>query len=66
MLLSGVKKWDPEYKDLEDGKIMEQNQLNRLQRVQFECPKYRNSWVAIQLAKIWLEFWLEKRLDIPF
>ena len=23
-------------------------------------------WVAIQLAKIWLEFWLEKRLEIPF
>ena len=22
--------------------------------------------VAIQLAKIWLEFWLEKRLEIPF
>ena len=24
------------------------------------------SWVAIQLAKIWLEFWLEKWLEIPF
>ena len=23
-------------------------------------------WVAIQLAKIWLEFWLQKRLEIPF
>ena len=22
--------------------------------------------VAIQLAKIWLEFWLQKRLEIPF
>ena len=24
------------------------------------------AWVAIQLAKIWLEFWLEKRLEISF
>jgi len=26
----------------------------------------KKCWVAIQLAKIWLEFWLEKRLEIPF
>ena len=25
-----------------------------------------HTWVAIQLAKIWLDFWLEKRLEIPF
>ena len=25
-----------------------------------------DSWVAIQLAKLWFDFWLEKRLEIPF
>ena len=29
-------------------------------------PAYVDARVAIQLAKIWLEFWLEKRLEIPF
>ena len=29
------------------------------------CAVQKNR-VAIQLAKIWLEFWLEKRLEIPF
>ena len=33
--------------------------------LRFSFAVFRN-WVAIQLAKIWLEFWLEKRLEIPF
>ena len=37
-LALGNKKWAPQYKDQEVGKIMEQNQLNGLQTVQFECP----------------------------
>ena len=48
-LLSGVlriKKWDTQYKDEEVRNIMEQNQLNRLQMVQFECPRYRNPCVS--------------------
>ena len=40
--LWGNKKWAPQYKDEEVGKFWEQNQLNRLQVVQFECPEYRN------------------------
>ena len=44
--LGGNKKWAPQYKDEEVGKIWEQNQLNRLQMVQFECPRYRNPCVS--------------------
>ena len=38
--LRGNKKWEPQYKDDEVRQIRGQNQLNRLQVVQFECPKY--------------------------
>ena len=39
--LSGViRNGSPQYKGQEGGKILEQNQLNRLQMVQFEYPKY--------------------------
>ena len=41
-----IRNWTPQYKDQDDGKIWEQNQLNRLQMVQFECPKYRNPCVS--------------------
>ena len=44
--LWGNKKWAPQYKDEEIGKFLEQNQLNRLQVVQFECPKYINPLVS--------------------
>ena len=40
--LWGNKNWTPQYKDQGDGKMSEQNQLNRLEMVQFACPKYRN------------------------
>ena len=38
--LWGNKNWAPQYKDVEVGKFREQNWLNRLQMVQFECPRY--------------------------
>ena len=44
--LWGNKKWAPQYKDEEVGKFKEQNQLNRLQMVQFECRVYRNPCVS--------------------
>ena len=44
--LWGNKKREPQYKDQEGGNLLEQNQLNRLQMVQFECPKYRNPCVS--------------------
>ena len=45
--LSGIiRNWTPQYKDQDDGKCMDQNLLNRLQRAQFECPKYRNPCVS--------------------
>ena len=44
--LWGNKKWAPQYKDEEVGKIVEQNQLIRLQMVQFDYPKYRNPCVS--------------------
>ena len=45
--LSGViRDWTPQYKDQDDGKIVWQNQLKRLQRVRFECPEHRNRCVS--------------------
>ena len=49
--LRGNKKWEPQYKDEEVGKILGQNQLNRLQMVQFECPRYRNPCVSFILEE---------------
>ena len=38
--LSGViDNWTPQYESQEVGKFMQQKQVNRLQMVQFECPK---------------------------
>ena len=49
--LSGViDNWTPQYESQEVGKCMEQNQLNRLQMVQFECPKYRNPCISFTFA----------------
>ena len=46
--LSGViRNWTPQYKDQEGEKIMEQNKLNRLQMVRFECPKYRQTSLCL-------------------
>ena len=38
----GNKKWEPHYKAQ-----LEKNQLDRLQMVQFKCPKYRNPCVPL-------------------
>ena len=38
--LWGNKKWEPQYKDEEVGIFFGQNELNRLQMVQSECPRY--------------------------
>ena len=50
--LWGNKNWTPQYKDQDDGKIPEQNELNRLQIVQFVCPKYRNPGVSLFFESI--------------
>ena len=46
----GNKNWAPQNKDQEVGIFLEQNQLNRLQMVQFEHPKYRNPCVSSTLG----------------
>ena len=38
-------------KDEEDGKFREQNWLNRLQMVQFECPRHSNPFVSLRLGE---------------
>ena len=38
--------WAPQYKDAEVGKFREQNWPNRLQKVQFECPRVKKSLVT--------------------
>ena len=40
--LWGNKELDSPYKEQDDGKFQEQNQLNRLQMVQFKCPGHWN------------------------
>ena len=44
--LWGNKNWAPQYKDTEVGKFREQNWPNRLQKVQFECPRVKKSLVT--------------------
>ena len=44
--LCGNKKWASQYEDEEVGKIVEQNQLNRLQMVQFECQRVTRPLVS--------------------
>ena len=43
--LLGNKKWEPPVWRSEVEKFMEQNWLNRVQMVQFECPRCRNPGV---------------------
>ena len=50
--LWGNNKWEPHYKDEEIGKNLGQNQLNRLQMVQFECPRYWNNCVSFTAERI--------------
>ena len=53
--LWGNKKWEPLYnKAQDDGKFLGQNQLDRLQMVQFECPRYRNPCVLSDFG--WIHF----------
>ena len=49
--LWGNKKWEAHYKDAEVGKFFGQNKLNRLQMVQFECPRVRNTLVCHPLLE---------------
>ena len=37
-----IRNWTSQYERLTSGNFLEQNQLNRLQRVQIECPRYWN------------------------
>ena len=41
-----IRNGTPQYKNQDDGTFVGQNQLNRLQMVQFECPKDRNPCVS--------------------
>ena len=50
--LLGNKNWAPQYKDVEVGKFRQQNWLNRLQMVQFECPRYRNHLAFLASFKL--------------
>ena len=62
--LWGNKELDsPVCKDQEVGKLLEQNLLNRLQMVQFECPRYNNPCVCgvNPFSHFWL--WGNKELD---
>ena len=45
------KKWDHQYEDEEVGKFREQNWLNRLQMVQFECPRHSKPCVLLRLGE---------------
>ena len=49
--LLGNKNWAPQYKDVEVAKFREQNWLNRLQMVQFECPRHSNPCVSLRLGE---------------
>ena len=49
-----IRNWTSQYERQEGGKIREQNLLNRLQMVQFECPKYWNPCVSFTF--VWIPF----------
>ena len=38
-LIFWANNWTPQYESKKGGKFLEQNELYRLQMVQFECPK---------------------------
>ena len=59
--LWGNKKWAPQYEDEEIGTFKEQNQLNRLQMVQFECPNYRNPLVSRTSSVVNVHSWFLSR-----
>ena len=48
--LSGVIRIGPQYKSEKVGKFGEQNWLNRLQMVQFECPRHWKTGVSLRLG----------------
>ena len=51
--LWGNKKWAPQYEDEEVGTFKEQNQLNRLQMVEFECTGYKTPFGLHYWALKW-------------
>ena len=50
-LPGGNENWPPQYKDEKVGKFEEQNWLNRLQMVQFECPRNSKPCVSLWLGE---------------
>ena len=55
--LWGNKNWAPQYKDvIEVGTFREQNWLDRLQMVQFECPRHSNPCVSLRLGEFHFVF----------
>ena len=63
---SSPSKWEPPVwrSGREGGNILEQNQLKRVQMVQFECPKQRNPCVSSTFE--WIPFSHIKPLLLPF
>ena len=76
--LSGViRNWTSQYERQKSGNFLEQNQLNRLEMIQFECPGYWNHCVLFTYG--WFPFplfqpllfsssltlWGNKELDLP-
>ena len=62
--LSGViRNGSPQYKGLDVGNILEQKQFNRLQMVQFECPRVRKFLVSSTFDEFPFPiFWILRRL----
>ena len=56
--LSGViRNWTPQYEDCKVGKLFGQNQLTRLQMVQFECPRGRDPYNVYLLPFQYIGNW---------
>ena len=56
-----IDNWTPQYESQKGWKILEQNQLNRLQMVQFECPNYRNPLVSRTSSLVNAHSWFLSR-----
>ena len=50
--LSRVIRIGPQYRSVKVGKLGEQNWLNRLQMVQFECPRHWKTCATLRLGEI--------------
>ena len=61
--LSGViDNWTLQYECQKGGNFLEQNQLNRLLMVQFECPRVRNPFDSI-ICNLYTVIWKEEERE---